>query len=77
MATYNCSDSTNSAYGESSYGTCTGQSVGAPNTGVFGQFIDGGTFTVIVPLAVAIMLSIITSVVIGVRRKRRSIATNE
>lgn len=67
MATYNCSDSTSSAYGEGGYGTCT--SVGAPNTGFFQQFIDGGSFTLIAPLAGAIMLAIVASFV--VRRRRQ------
>lgn len=40
MATYNCTETSNSAYGSGGYGTCTGQTVGAPNTGVFSQIID-------------------------------------
>jgi hypothetical protein len=71
MATYNCTDSSNSTYGASGYGTCVGQSqsVGAPNTGVFEQFLGGGSFTIIVPLAVAIVVVTIASLVVGRRKK--------
>jgi hypothetical protein len=67
MATYNCADSTNSAYGAASYGTCTTQ-VGAPNTGIFQQFLAGGSFTILAPLTAAIILVLVASVVIH-RRK--------
>lgn len=69
MATYNCSDSSSSAYGEGGYGTCTGQSVGAPNTGVFGQFVDSGSFTIVAPIAAAIILVIVASLVVRRRKK--------
>jgi hypothetical protein len=69
MANYNCSDSTNSAYGDSSYGTCSSQTVGAPNTGVFEQIISGGNFTIILPLIVAIIVVVIASVTLS-RRKQ-------
>ncbi|GFG50781.1 LPXTG cell wall anchor domain-containing protein [Mycolicibacterium agri] len=70
MATYNCTDSTNSAYGAGSYGTCTGQSVGAPNTGVFEQVLSGGSFTIVAPLAAAIVLVAVAAVL--VRRRKKS-----
>ncbi len=54
MSTYNCTDTSNNAYGAGSFGTCTGQSVGAPDTGVFEQVMSGGAFTILLPLAVAI-----------------------
>ncbi|AGB22156.1 hypothetical protein Mycsm_01765 [Mycobacterium sp. JS623] len=69
MATYNCSDSTDNAYGAGSFGTCTGQSVGAPNTGLFEQVMSGGTFTILVPLAAAIVVALIASLLIRNRRK--------
>lgn len=72
MQTYNCSDSTSSAYGAGNYGTCTGQSVGAPNTGVFGQLVDSGSFSIIVPFAVVILLSLVVTVVVGIRKKQSS-----
>lgn len=67
MATYNCTDSTSSAYGAGGYGTC--ESVGAPNTGFFQQIVDGGTFTILAPLAVAIVAVLIASIVVRWRRK--------
>jgi hypothetical protein len=72
MATYNCTDSSNSTYGAGGYGTCTGttsQSVGAPNTGAFEQFLGSGNFTIVVPLAVAIVVVTIASLVVGRRKK--------
>jgi hypothetical protein len=70
MATYNCSDSTSNAYGEGAYGTCSTQTVGAPNTGVFEQVISSGTFTIIAPLVTAIVVVVIASLVI--RRRKQS-----
>lgn len=69
MAAYNCLDSSSSAYGAGNYGTCTEQSVGAPDTGIFGQFIDGVSPSVIAPLAVVVLLVIITTAII--RRRSR------
>jgi len=69
MATYNCSDATNSAYGASAYGTCTGQSVGAPNTGVFQEIMSGGSFTILAPLAIAVVAVVIASFAIKRRKK--------
>lgn len=78
---YNCSDSTNSAYGASNYGTCEtaadgGSSnpgtqtttAGAPNTGFFQQVVSGGTFSILLPVAIAIILAIISTII--VRKKR-------
>jgi hypothetical protein len=56
MATYNCTDSTKNTYGSGLFGTCTGQPVGAPNTGVFEQIVNGGTFTVLLPLVAAVVI---------------------
>jgi len=75
MAVYNCSDSSNSAYGASAYGTCETQSVGAPDTGVFSQFVNGGSFTILVPLAVAIVVVVIATIAINLRKKKK--ATDE
>ena len=69
MATYNCSDSTNSAYGASDYGTCVEQTIGAPNTGVFEQIVSGGSFTLIAPLVAAIVVVLIATVIITLRKK--------
>ena len=75
MATYNCSDSTSNAYGAGSYGTCAEQtqSVGAPNTGVFQELVSSGSFTIIVPLVAAIVVVVIATAVVRLRKKK---ATN-
>jgi len=70
MATYNCSDSTNSAYGAGAYGTCSTQTVGAPNTGVFEQITNSGSFTLLAPLVAAIVVVVIASLVIRKQRKQ-------
>ena len=70
MATYNCTDSANNAYGAGAYGTCTSQSVSAPNTGFFQEMVSGGSFTILAPLAVAIVVVVIASLV--VRRRKKS-----
>ncbi len=69
MATYNCSDGANNAYGANGYGTCTSQSVGAPDTGFFQQVISGGSFTIIAPLATAIVVVVIAALVTRRRKK--------
>lgn len=72
MATYNCSDSTSNAYGAGSYGTCTQQnpSVGAPNTGVFQELVSSGSFTIVAPLIAAIVVVVIATVTIKLRKKK-------
>jgi hypothetical protein len=74
MATYNCSDSTNSAYGAGGYGTCTGQSIGAPNTGFFNEVIYGGSFAILAPLALAVVGVVIATVLLS-RKKKKNDAT--
>ena len=69
MATYNCTDSTNNAYGAGDFGTCTGQSVGAPNTGVFEQVLSSGSFTIVAPLAVAIIVVIIATAALMLKKR--------
>ncbi len=69
MATYNCSDSSNNAYGAGSFGSCTGQSVNAPNTGLFQEIVSGGTFTILAPLAIAVVVVVIASLVVRHRNK--------
>jgi hypothetical protein len=73
MASYNCIDSTDNAYGSGSFGTCTGQSVGAPNTGVFEQVVSSGTFTVLLPFVVAVVFACVAALLIrraSTRRRR-------
>lgn len=81
---YNCSDSANSAYGAGDYGTCeavatggntgsgngteTTTAVGAPNTGFFQQIVSGGTFSILLPIALAIVLVVASTFI--VRKKR-------
>lgn len=72
MASYNCNDSANSAYGAGSFGTCSGQatqSVNAPDTGLFQQVVSGGSFTIIAPLVVAVVVVVIASAIIGLRKR--------
>lgn len=70
MATYNCKDSSSNAYGAGSYGTCeTTGVVGAPDTGFFQQIVDGGSFTLIAPLAVAVLLAGIATLVVKLRKR--------
>ncbi len=92
-ATYNCSDSPNSAYGAGNYNTCeaastdtvnngygnspatagTTQNTGpnAPNTGFMQQLYESGSFTIIAPLFVAIVLVTVSSIVLKRRANRR------
>jgi hypothetical protein len=69
-ATYNCTDASNSAYGAGGYGTC-GETVGAPNTGVFGALVDDGSWMIIAPLVLGIMFITIAAV-LKVRRKKQT-----
>lgn len=71
-STYNCIGSDNGAYGAGDFGLCNGQAVGAPNTGVFWQSVDGAAFTIIAPLVVSIVVVVIASVFIKRRRKDAS-----
>jgi hypothetical protein len=72
MANYNCADSSDSAYGAGGFGTCTNttQTVGAPNTGVFQQLMSSGSFTIIAPLAAAIILVAIATIVTRLRKTK-------
>lgn len=79
-ANYNCSDSSNSAYGAAAYGTCetsapanTGtptdtttqeSNLGAPNTGFLQQLYTGGSFTILVPIVLIVVLVVISTVVL-------------
>lgn len=78
MASYNCSDSSASAYGEGSYSTCASgsSSIGAPDTGVFGQFVGSGSFTVFIPLIVAIVVVIIATIVLRVQKRAKQATTS-
>jgi ABC-type proline/glycine betaine transport system permease subunit len=71
MATYNCADTTNNTYGAGSFGTCTSQTIGAPNTGIFEQVVSGGAFTVLLPLVVAVVLACVATLLIRRTSKRR------
>ena len=64
MASYNCSDANNSAYGAGNYSTCDAtSSVGAPNTGDFATFVTSAAPSIMLPLAVLILLSAIVMIV--------------
>ena len=76
MANYNCSDSSNNAYGAGAYGTCTGQSVGAPNTGIFQEFVGSGSFTIVAPLALAVIVVVIATTIIKLRNRKKTTPTD-
>jgi hypothetical protein len=63
MATYNCEDTTNSAYGAGSYGTCA-QQVGAPNTGIFNELSNNQVFMIAAPIVVIVVVVAIVSMII-------------
>lgn len=69
MDSYNCDNSQSSAYGAGSYGTCSSQSVGAPNTGMFQEFVGSASFTIVAPLAAAIVVVVIATVVMKFRKR--------
>lgn len=78
-ANYNCENTDYSAYGEGGYGTCTTAATdvgttatttapGAPNTGFFSGMVTSGSFSIIAPLVIAIIVVATASIV--VHRKR-------
>ena len=74
MATYNCTDSTNSAYGSGSFGTCDSQTTtaapGAPNTGfLMQQALTGPTGLIVVPLLAAILVAIAATIIVKIRKR--------
>lgn len=73
MATYNCTDSSSNSYGAGAFGTCASetQSVGAPNTGVFQELVSSGSFTIVTPLIVSVIVVVIATFVVK-RRKHTS-----
>ena len=68
-SSYNCSDSNNQAYGAGDFGLCNGQTVGAPNTGMFWSSVDSAGFTIVAPVVIAIVVVVISSAIINLRRK--------
>lgn len=83
-ATYNCSDSADNSYGAGNFGTCTTNAatpenpgtgttvengIGAPDTGTFLGLVTSGSFTIILPVALALLVSIAATVVV-LRRKK-------
>ncbi len=71
MANYNCTDSSNSAYGASNYGTCETTGVGAPNTGFFEGILGGGSFSILLPLAVAVIFVVVGAFIFRRRHSKR------
>ncbi len=70
MQDYNCNGSIDSSYGASAYSTCT-STVGAPDTGTAQATIASGGFTVLLPVAIALILVTIASIIMR-RKKKRS-----
>lgn len=77
MQGYNCNSSQYSAYGSGTYGTCTNQSVGAPNTGVFQEIVSSGSFTIIAPLVTAVIVVVIATVVMNFRKRSKASQISE
>jgi len=74
MASYDCNELSDATYSAGDYGTCATavQSVGAPNTGAFGQFIGSGSFTILFPLLATIVIVVIATVIVTLRKKTKS-----
>lgn len=70
MQEYNCNGSIDSSYGASAYSTCSAE-VGAPSTGFFQPFFSGGSFEILLPLAMSVVFAAVATIVVK-RRKKRS-----
>ena len=83
-ANYNCQTAPDSSYGAGGYGTClTGANEatagttqqtnypGAPNTGDFFGFVTSGSFSILLPLAVAVILVAIATVAMTRKKARK------
>lgn len=82
-ANYNCQGATDSSYGAGGYGTCvTGADTatsttqqagypGAPNTGDFFGFVTSGSFSILLPLAVAIALVAVATVFVARKKTNK------
>lgn len=68
METYNCIGSIDSSYGAGAYNTCTA-TVSSPNTGVGASTPYIAFF---LPLAILIVMVVIATVVMRLRKKRKS-----
>lgn len=75
MASYGCTDDVSGAYGVGDYGTCTVQSVGAPNTGIFQGLMSSGSLIIIAPLVLIIVLASITTLIIGIKNRKAKKST--
>ena len=77
-ANYNCAGASDSSYGAGAFGTCTSESTtttgtvqpGAPNTGEFLGLVTAGSFSIILPLIVAIV--VVSAASFAVIRKKRT-----
>lgn len=83
-AGYNCQDTNYSAYGEGDYGTCTNAAAttstsapGAPNTGFLQQFTDGGAFSIVLPLLIAVTLTVVSMAIVRKKRKTQTAETSD
>ncbi len=83
---YNCEGAADASYGAGSYGTCVGVDTnptegtttettqpGAPNTGGFFGYLTSGSFSIILPLLIAIVVVAAASITV-LRARRRSAA---
>ena len=78
-ANYNCQTAPDSSYGAGGYGTCVAGTEtteqagypGAPNTGDFFGFVTSGSFSILLPLAVAVVLVAIATIVIARKKAHK------
>lgn len=81
---YNCQTAADSSYGAGAYGTCvtgtdgaaTGTTQqagypGAPNTGDFFGFVTSGSFSILLPLAVAIVLVAVATIFVARKKANK------
>ena len=76
-ATYNCADSSNSAYGAGGYGACTEETARAPNTGFFAPLTDDGAFTIVAPLAAGFLLIAVAFALLARRKHKKHTPSNK
>ena len=67
-----CAEKSNTAYGEGSYGDCvTSVNTTEPTTSGVTQFAESGSFVILIPLVSIIILVIIATIVIGIRKRHK------
>ena len=78
-ATYNCQTAPDSSYGAGAYSTCAADTKtteqasypGAPNTGDFYGFVTSGSFSILLPLTVAVVLAAVATIVVARKKTHK------